>query len=109
MIHQQPIGALLEVADPFFTERRNQIIALAARNRIPAIYELREFVLAGGLMSYGTSLVDAYRQAGIYTGRLLKGQKLADLSVMRSTKFECVINVKSGTKLVVVIEDGLLG
>jgi putative ABC transport system substrate-binding protein len=79
--------------------RRDQIIALAARRALPAIYPTREFAVAGGLMSYGNNLLDAYRRNGVYVGRILKGDKPGDLPIDRSTKFELVINLKTANKL----------
>ena len=97
--HQLGTGGLLVAGDVFFWSRREQIIALAARRAIPAVYQMRDFVVVGGLASYGTSLTDAYRLAGLYTGKVLGGVKTIDLPVVQTTKFELVINLKTANAL----------
>jgi putative ABC transport system substrate-binding protein len=105
---QRGAGGLIVSSGPFLTSQRERIVTLAAQHRLPTIYPLREFVSVGGAMSYGTSISDAYRQAGIYAGRILKGDKPADLPVMQSTKFDLVLNPKTVKALGLDVPDRLL-
>jgi len=108
---QQHVDALMVSADALFVSRRDQLVALAARHSIPTIYDLRDFVATGGLMSYGTSFVDAYRQVGTYIGRILKGEKPSNLPVQRAVKIEIdlVINLRTAKILGLTFPITLLG
>jgi putative ABC transport system substrate-binding protein len=108
-VAQLRAGALVIGADPFFTGRSQQLAKLTVDHAVPTIYEFREFAAAGGLISYGTSIVDAYRLAGVYTGRILKGEKPSDLPVQRATKVELILNLKTAKALGIAIPLPLVG
>jgi putative ABC transport system substrate-binding protein len=104
---EQGATGLQVCADPFFFSRRNDLIAMAERYRVPAMYEWRDFPEAGGLMSYGTDLADSYRQAGLYVARILNGAKPNDLPVMQTTRFEFVINLRTAKSLGLEVPPGI--
>jgi putative ABC transport system substrate-binding protein len=105
---REGVGALLVTADPYFDVRRERIVAFAARQRLPAIYQFREFAVAGGILSYGLSFADVYRQVGVYTAKILNGAKPAELPVQQVTKFELIINMKTAKTLGISVSDNLL-
>jgi putative ABC transport system substrate-binding protein len=107
-LQRQQIGALVVGNDPFYGARRDQLVTLAARYSVPVIYFQKEFVTAGGLLSYGPSFPDGYRQGGVYVGRILKGEKPADLPIMQPTKFELIFNLKTAKTLGLTISDKML-
>jgi putative ABC transport system substrate-binding protein len=108
-LHQKRADALVIGADAFFNSHAELLAALAIRHRVPAIYEFRQFAAGGGLMSYGGSIIELYRQAGVYTGKILKGDKPGDLPVQQSTKVELIINLKTAKELSINIPLSLLG
>jgi putative tryptophan/tyrosine transport system substrate-binding protein len=105
---KQRAGAALITASPLFTSRRDHLVAVATHHALPTMFQFREFAAAGGLVSYGASLAEAYRQAGVYVGRILKGEKPSELPVMQPTKFELVINLKTAAALGLIIPPGVL-
>ena len=105
---QNCIGALVVASDSFLLNRREQIMALAARHRLPAIYGSRQMAGGGGLMSYGNNVADAYRRAGLYIARILKGEKPSDLPVDQATRFELIINLRTAKTLGLAVPDKLL-
>jgi putative ABC transport system substrate-binding protein len=105
---RERVVAMLVASDPFFDTRRDQIIAFAAQQKLPAIYQFREYAASGGLMSYGVSLSEAYREIGIYTAKILKGAKPADLPVVQSVRFELVINLTTSKALGLIMPDRVL-
>jgi putative ABC transport system substrate-binding protein len=108
MIEHAGVGALLVTSDPFFDTRRRRIIEFATQSKLPAIYQFREYAYEGGLICYGPSITDAYRQVGIYTARILKGERAGELPISRPTKFDFVVNLKTAKALGVDIPPSLL-
>jgi putative ABC transport system substrate-binding protein len=107
-LERERVNALLVTTDPVFESQRDRVISLAAHHALPAVYALREYAVAGGLMTYGASINDVYRQAGLYAGRILKGEKPADLPIMRASKYELVINLRAARTLGLQIPATLL-
>jgi putative tryptophan/tyrosine transport system substrate-binding protein len=105
---QQRVGAYLVTASPFFDTRQNRIIGFAAKLRLPSVYQFREYAAAGGLMSYGPNIVESYRNAGVYVGRILKGEKPGDLPILQPSKFDFVINLKTANALGLTVPPTLL-